>query len=624
MTIDFSQIKLIIWDLDDTFWQGTLSEGPVTPITSNIELVKQLTDHGIINSICSKNDEEPTINKLNELGINDYFVFKSINWQPKGQRISQLIKDMQLRPVNCLFIDDNPVNLNEAVFYESELMVATPAILKPLKQHFESLFPNDTAHKRLTNYHILEKKHEARNLLSDNLAFLYSSNTQVEICYDCDNHLERIAELVNRTNQLNYTKIRCSQADLASLCADKAIKTGYVKAKDAFGDYGIVGFFAIKDNICLHFLFSCRAIGQGIEQYVYATLGHPEVNTVGDVTIPLTDAPAPKWINQETEDTRNSSRSKKTHAKVIIKGGCDLKSIAGVLNTDGLIEELTYVGLRRANNIEHHNHSVNYLTFPFINQEKRKQMIEELVFADDDMFNSSIYDDDVDLIFLSTMPEPNLGVYRDKRDGTKIAFGEYVYPLTDPNNWEAYMQGELFTADNVFTREWLVWFSSNFEFLGALAPQEILSNIKLLMSKINAHAQVCFILGSEIPFNGNNQHNYDGREQVYAQINRLLREYARENDRVLIIDFNDYIHGQQDFTNNINHFVRRVYYEAATQANVFISQIAGERLQQKTRTYLWWMTLADRIEKTGFFQTKLWYILRRPYIWLAKHSSHGF
>ena len=59
--LDYSKIKLVIWDLDDTFWKGTLSEGPIVSIAENIQLVRDLTDRGIVNSICSKNDYEPTV-----------------------------------------------------------------------------------------------------------------------------------------------------------------------------------------------------------------------------------------------------------------------------------------------------------------------------------------------------------------------------------------------------------------------------------------------------------------------------------------------------------------------------------------------------------------------------------
>jgi predicted enzyme involved in methoxymalonyl-ACP biosynthesis len=53
-----ANIKLIIWDLDDTFWKGTLSEGDIQLIDENIYIIKALLDRGIMNSICSKNDFE--------------------------------------------------------------------------------------------------------------------------------------------------------------------------------------------------------------------------------------------------------------------------------------------------------------------------------------------------------------------------------------------------------------------------------------------------------------------------------------------------------------------------------------------------------------------------------------
>ena len=113
--MDYSKVKIIIWDLDDTFWEGTLSEGGVKAIPGNIELVKCASRHGVINSICSKNSKEETIQRLREMGINDYFVFSSIDWTPKGERIRRMLRTMGLRPQNALFLDDNLQNLNEAL-----------------------------------------------------------------------------------------------------------------------------------------------------------------------------------------------------------------------------------------------------------------------------------------------------------------------------------------------------------------------------------------------------------------------------------------------------------------------------------------------------------------------------
>ena len=611
MDIDFTKVKLIIWDLDETFWKGILSEGPICPIQENIDLIKSLTDHGIVNSICSKNDWQPTIDKLKELGINDFFVFKSIDWTPKGPRISKMIKDMGLRPVNCLFIDDNIVNLNEAKFYEKELMIAEPSILPELHQFLESNSPSDQKHKRLRNYQVLEQKQAAKAEATDNLAFLYDSNTRVEINRDCMEHIERISELVARTNQLNYTKVRSSQEELDALCKDDDVDTGYVTVRDRFGDYGIVGFFAVKDHRCLHFLFSCRTIGQGVEQYVYATLGHPLLKVNGDVVNPVTADDAPAWINQENK-TKNT-QTEKSHMKIILKGACDLKVMSEYLQTDNVIEEFTYTGRKNGNWVEHQNHSINYLQWSFLTDSIKKELLEECIFNDEEMYKTAIYDDDIAVIFLSTMIEPNLGIYRRKKDGLCIAFGEYLYPLTDRNNWDAYIQGDIFNAQNHFTKEWLEDFSKKYEFVGHLSPEQILNQAKELLKKVNPHTKVCYMLGSEMPFEKNTQKNYEGRHLVYKAINDLFREYAKQEDRLLLIDFNTIIRGQQDFTNNINHFQRRVYYEIASKANEYIGNVTGEKLQQKSKFYLYKKSFIDIIGNTGFFQTKIWKNLRRPF-----------
>ena len=76
-------------------------------------LIENLTDCGIINSICSKNDYDSTVEELKKLEIWDHFVFASINWENKGIRIKNIIDQMALRPVNVLFLDDNTFNIKE-------------------------------------------------------------------------------------------------------------------------------------------------------------------------------------------------------------------------------------------------------------------------------------------------------------------------------------------------------------------------------------------------------------------------------------------------------------------------------------------------------------------------------
>src|SRR5262249_60874733 len=104
---------MVIWDLDDTFWDGTLAEGGAAFIDRNAEIVRTLATRGIISSICSKNDHLTAQELLERSGIWDYFVFPLISWDPKGKSVSEIIANAGLRAENVLFIDDNTINHEE-------------------------------------------------------------------------------------------------------------------------------------------------------------------------------------------------------------------------------------------------------------------------------------------------------------------------------------------------------------------------------------------------------------------------------------------------------------------------------------------------------------------------------
>jgi len=188
----FEKIKLVIWDLDETFWKGTISEGTVEIPEEHRHLLEQLTDIGIVNSICSKNDYALSMNYLRSQNLDDFFVFPSINWNPKGNRIRQLIEDMQLRPANVLFLDDNPSNLGEAVHNCPEILTGGPDMIAWLISEAERADKKDPRHKRLAQYKVLEEKRREKETFSSNEEFLRQSNIRVEMETDCLAHLERI------------------------------------------------------------------------------------------------------------------------------------------------------------------------------------------------------------------------------------------------------------------------------------------------------------------------------------------------------------------------------------------------------------------------------------------------
>ena len=85
---------------------------------------------------------------LNRENIRDYFVFLSVNWEAKGQRIKKLIEDMQLRPDNVLFLDDNHLNLEEAKYYCPKIMTAGPEAIADLCHKADACKKQDLKHTR--------------------------------------------------------------------------------------------------------------------------------------------------------------------------------------------------------------------------------------------------------------------------------------------------------------------------------------------------------------------------------------------------------------------------------------------------------------------------------------------
>lgn len=338
-----SPVKLVIWDLDETFWRGTLSEGGIQPVPENVALVKKLAQRGIVSSICSKNDFEQARRKLEELDVWEYFVFPVIQWQPKGQAIRQLIERAQLRPSNVLFIDDNVGNREDALFYSSGLMCISSA--DELRRSMDSAVlsgRDDESLTRLAQYRTLEQRRSDQDRLElSNVEFLRQSQIQVRIDYEIDPDLERVVELLNRTNQLNFTKKRVEddsqRAEFEEALAAYGTQAATVRVRDRYGDYGIVGFFLLRTDATgrrlEHFAFSCRVLNMGIEQYVFELLKRPTLEVFRPVANEVDCLSDIDWINEYSDQ---QSLGCLRQNKVLLIGGCELLQIGTYCSSEAI------------------------------------------------------------------------------------------------------------------------------------------------------------------------------------------------------------------------------------------------------------------------------------------------
>jgi FkbH-like protein len=332
-------IRLLVWDLDETFWSGTLTEGGYTYSQANHDIVIELARRGIVSSICSKNDPAVIKAALEAHGIWDYFIFPSISWDSKGPRLAALIETIQLRPETVLFIDDNSMNRAEALHCVKGIRVSDETIIGALLDDPQLRGMDDHNLSRLKQYKLLERrKHDAQNAQVDTKTFLRSSRIKVKIDHDVEANIDRAIELVNRTNQLNFTKKRFSEdvetarGQMRALLAAFNRQVGLVHVEDRYGDYGYCGFYALttegKPNVLEHFCFSCRILNMGVEQWVYHAIGRPVLNVVGDV---LTDLNAmrdcPDWVNLSGGESDVSDGLDGLVGEVIARGGCNIGSL---------------------------------------------------------------------------------------------------------------------------------------------------------------------------------------------------------------------------------------------------------------------------------------------------------
>jgi FkbH-like protein len=338
-----NDVKLVIWDLDDTFWSGTLAEGEITPIAANHDIVITLAKRGIMSSICSKNNFDEAAARLTTLGVWDYFIFPKIEFGPKGANIAAIIETAGLRAENILFIDDNRLNLEEARQFAPGLMTADPLDILPGLLALPQLAgKNDAALTRLNQYKNLEVKAvERAGSKLGHEDFLRQCGITVTFDYEVEKNFDRLIELANRTNQLNFTKSRFETpeavAGLRALLGSYGVTAGLIRVADKYGDYGITGYFVLhriynKNNL-LHFAFSCRTMNMGVEQYVYERLQKPDIKVVPPVANPISSFETVDWISEGHAGTHQLGHAT-SNKKLLLIGGCELLQLASMCSSD--------------------------------------------------------------------------------------------------------------------------------------------------------------------------------------------------------------------------------------------------------------------------------------------------
>ena len=564
-------VKLVIWDLDETFWNGTLSEGGIEAVAAHTEMVRTLVGRGIMCAVCSKNDWETAKSELEKLGIWDMFVFSHIDWTPKGQAIAAMLDRMGLRAENAVFLDDNHLNLEEAQFFNEKLMVvdAEKYSLVSLLDLPQMQGKDDSAHKRLAQYKVMEGKlqEQAATGLS-NVDFLRQSGIRIKIITDIENHMDRVYEILNRTNQLNYTKIRANtskeRADFEALLATSGMHAGLVHAQDRYGDYGVVGFFCVRTKFSgttvHHFAFSCRTLNMGVEQWVWDYLGQPDVDVVNPVANPIKSFDAVDWITEVADFDEAEGQEQK---RLCLVGGCDLLQVSFYCGTnrDEFVNKQDDMGMLVRYD------DVGFFLNPREMELKHSQPLKNFLgWSLDDMKALDKSLKESDLILLSmyfSVPSDNLFTF----GGT--AFGGKFWGTVPPRRLKRLMKDPdhaIRFAKQMFHRR--------------LPLEERLELTRLSFAhayRLKRPEVPLFILGAAMEHGDQAKRTKDMR----ADFNAMCKGFCEENPGAIFIDV-DQLLDPDEFADS-DHYTRTGYFKIAQFVNTQFDSVGdAEFVEKKT------------------------------------------
>jgi FkbH-like protein len=283
--------KCLVLDLDNTLWGGTVGNDGVNGIMIGEDnpkaqayrafqrYVKMLKERGILLAACSKNELDDAKAGFSHpdsiLELDDFVAFKA-NWNPKHQNIEEIARELNIGLDSLVFVDDNPV---ERELVRSQLSsVAVPDMGKDIANYilildkaayFETLSLSSEDTKRHIYYKLERKRGQHKSRFESHDEFLASLEMKAEIKPFSPVYLERISQLINKTNQFNLTTIRYTLAQVEEFSENPTYTCLYGKLTDKFGDNGLVSVIIanIKEQE-LHinlWVLSCRVFQRGME-----------------------------------------------------------------------------------------------------------------------------------------------------------------------------------------------------------------------------------------------------------------------------------------------------------------------------------------------------------------------
>jgi FkbH-like protein len=279
------QVKIVIFDLDNTLWRGQIAEhyetGREWPDMHNWpggmwETVHHLRRRGILVSLCSKNDESLVRDrwsravKLPWISLDDFMAPK-INWNRKSENVRAILSELNLTSKSALFVDDSPVERSEVLSGVPGIRAiggnpfVTRRILLWSAETQRSVLTDESTNRETSYRGILARNAEMESM--DRESFLQSLQIRIQLHHitEIDSPLlPRVLELANKTTQFNTTGLKWTPPELTTFIENQGAIFAF-SVQDKFADYGLVGAVFVSESVVRQFVMSCRVLGNDVE-----------------------------------------------------------------------------------------------------------------------------------------------------------------------------------------------------------------------------------------------------------------------------------------------------------------------------------------------------------------------
>jgi len=265
-------IKVLVWDLDETLWEGTLLEGDEVRLRPGVEETLHTLDaRGILQSVASKNDPEMALAKLTELGVAEYFLYPQIGWNAKSSGIAKIAESINVGLDAVAFIDDQPFERDEVASRLPEVWTLDAAELSGLTARPELIprfITDESAIRRQMYQADIARNRVEEEFVGPQEEFLAGLAMRFTIAPAAEADLQRAEELTVRTNQLNTTGETYSYEELDAFRRSPDHLLLVASLVDRYGTYGKIGLALIEKGAEIWtlklLLMSCRVMSRGV------------------------------------------------------------------------------------------------------------------------------------------------------------------------------------------------------------------------------------------------------------------------------------------------------------------------------------------------------------------------